>query len=211
MTPRRVVICDLGLGNLRSVERALTLGATLADVSVAIEITRDPARIGGADRLVVPGQGAFRDGAEALQGGLGDALRGALHAGIPYLGICLGLQLLFEGSDEAPDARGLAWLEGRSTRLHGDREHKIPHMGWSRVEACARHPALERALAEASWFYFAHSFHVVPADPRVVLARAAHGSEAITAAISSDRVLGVQFHPEKSQRAGLALLAGFLA
>lgn len=211
MSTRRVVVCDLGLGNLRSVERAVGLGAGLVGASVDVVVTADPTALRTADRVIVPGQGAFRDGAAALASGFGEAIRDAVARGTPYLGICLGLQLLFEGSDEAPGAKGLGLFAGTNRKLVGDATTKIPHMGWSRIETTSPPQALARAVAESDWFYFVHSFHAVPDDPSLVVASARHGANVVTAAVARDHVLAVQFHPEKSQRAGLLALGGFVA
>jgi len=203
MTPT-VAIVDLGLGNLRSVARALQrAGASPSVVS-------EPEDLRGAERIVVPGQGAFRDGARALSGGLGDALREALERGTPYLGICLGMQLLFEGSDEAPGAVGLGCFRGTVRRFEpdlrdprtGDRL-KVPHVGWNFIEA--RHPV----LPASGWFYFAHSYVCVPLDPGDVAAEVDYGGKRC-AAVARDAMLAVQFHPEKSADAGRLLMAGFL-
>src|SRR4051812_10928187 len=121
------------MGNLRSVERALDRAAADAGVACAVERTGDPDALGRADKIVVPGQGAFRDCAAALAGGLGEALRAGIAAGRPYLGICLGLQALFDESEEAPGAAGLGVFRGRVARLTAHPGVKIPHMGWNRV------------------------------------------------------------------------------
>lgn len=214
----RVLVVDLGMGNLRSVERALARAA--ADAGLAREIVVDgaPAAIARADRVVVPGQGAFRDCAVALAAGVGDALREHLGRGRPYLGICLGLQALFDESEEAPGARGLGVLAGRVVRLPGGAVDasgahvKVPHMGWNQLEM-ARPGAGPLAVYDAAppHVYFVHSYHAAPADPSVVAAVAWHGPHRVTAAVQRGPVTATQFHPEKSQGAGLALLAAFLA
>jgi glutamine amidotransferase len=209
----RIAICDHGLGNLRSVERALR-GATRGH-PVDVEITAEPARIASADKVVVPGQGAFRDCARALERGLGDAVREHLAAERPYLGICLGLQVLFGASEEAPGCSGLGVLEGNVVRLKGGVDDvtgqalKIPHIGWNVAEpnTAAGGPTL---LAEPSHFYFVHSFVVAPRDPAIVAATTEYG-ERFVSAIAYGNVFASQFHPEKSQRAGLALLERFIA
>ncbi len=204
----RIAVVDLGMGNLRSVERALHAAVP----GVVVAVTADPAVIADAHTVVVPGQGAFGDCAVALSrdgGALGRTLRAHIDAGRPYVGICLGLQVLFEGSEEAPGRAGLGVFGGRVRRFHeGMRDAdgalvKIPHMGWNEAVAT---PAGEGRLPARGWFYFVHSYHVVPDDPRVVAATTTHG-EAFVSAVARENVLGVQFHPEKSQRAGLELLA----
>jgi imidazole glycerol-phosphate synthase subunit HisH len=239
----RIVVCDVGLGNLRSVERALLEAARGSRTEV--EVTRDAARVRAADRLVMPGQGGFRDCARAIQGELGHAVRAHLDAERPYLGICLGLQVLFESSEEAAGCAGLGALPGRVVRLRGGVDHqtgaplKIPHIGWNVAEptvtkaapgaptvtkAAPGAPTVTKAapgaptarerglLAEGpgEHFYFVHSFAVVPEDPRVVAATTEYG-ERFVSAVAYGNVFACQFHPEKSQRAGLSLLERFLA
>ena len=205
-----VALCELGMGNLHSVERALAQGAADAGVACTIRRTPDPDAVRRADKIVVPGQGAFRDCAAALGGGLGDALRERIAAGVPYLGICLGLQALFEGSEEAPGAAGLGVLRGQVVRLSSGEGFKIPHMGWNRVEILHDAGALAAFAGEAPYFYFVHSYHAVPEDPEVLAAVTEHGPHRVTAAVQRENVLATQFHPEKSQAVGLSLLAAFL-
>jgi len=206
----RIVVCDVGLGNLRSVERAL--GEAARGRGLDIEVTRDPSRIAAADKLVLPGQSAFRDYTRALSGELGRAVLAHLNAERPYLGICMGLQVLFGSSEEAPDCPGLGVLEGEVVKLRGgvdamtDTPLKIPHMGWNVAEP-TNSPGL---LAGAEHFYFVHSFVVAPRNADIVAARTGYG-EAFVSAIAYGNVFACQFHPEKSQRAGLALLERFIA
>lgn len=208
----RVVVCNVGLGNLRSVERALVEASRGRAGRVQVEIASDPARVRAADRLVMPGQGAFRDCAAALAGGLGDAVRAHIEAGRPYLGLCLGLQVLFATSTEAPSARGLGIFAGEVVKLKGGIDPmtatplKIPHMGWNVAEPTANHGL----LAGPEHFYFVHSYVVAPSDPSVIAATTEYG-ERFVSAIARDNVFACQFHPEKSQAAGLALLERFLA
>jgi glutamine amidotransferase len=205
----RIVVCDVGLGNLRSVERALLEAARGGQFEV--EVASAPARVRAADRLVMPGQAAFGDCARALSGELGNAVRAHLEAQRPYLGICLGLQVLFETSEEAPGCRGLGVLEGEVVRLRGGLDAttraplKIPHVGWNTAEPTEQ-PGL---LAGPQHFYFVHSFAVAPRDARIVAATTDYGDRFVSA-IAYDNVFACQFHPEKSQRAGLALLERFL-
>lgn len=207
-----VVVVDAGLGNLRSVERALQAAAAERGLDVRVERSADPERVRRADRVIVPGQGGFGAGARALGGGLREALLESMRRGMPFLGICLGLQLLFEASDEAPGERGLAWFPGRVVRLAAAPGIKIPHMGWNQLETSAgSHPHLEAAGGSGAWVYFVHSFHALPADSSVVKAVASYGPNVVTAAVARDNVFATQFHPEKSQRAGLALLGSFLS
>lgn len=207
-----IALVDLGMGNLHSVERALQRAAADAGVACAVERTGDPERVRRADKIVVPGQGAFRDCAAALAQGMGDALREGIAAGKPYFGICLGLQALFAGSEEAPGAAGLGVLAGNVVRLTASEGVKIPHMGWNRVALLqAGAGALAAFDGEEPYFYFVHSYHAAPEDPAVVAAVTEHGPNRITAAVHRDNVTATQFHPEKSQEAGLRLLASFVS
>jgi imidazole glycerol-phosphate synthase subunit HisH len=207
----RVIVVDTGLGNLRSVERAVAAAAKLAEKpDVTVERSHDADALRHADKLVFPGQGGFRDCVHALAGGLGDALVERLRAGVPYLGICLGLQVLFESSAEAPDAKGLGWFQGRVLRLSPEGGVKIPHVGWNQLELAPPGHRFFGASGEGAWFYFVHSFFAVPSDASVVAASATHGENRITAAVARDNVFASQFHPEKSQANGLSLIAEFL-
>jgi glutamine amidotransferase len=224
MKAHELVIVDLGLGNLRSVERAVLAAAE--GLGVEPEITHDVDAIARAKRLVVPGQGAYRDGAAALAkegGAMARALAEQIERGTPYLGICLGLQLLLETSEEAPGARGLGEIAGSVVRIENptiveggvERKLKVPHMGWNQPHCLGNDAgrALRALLAdagEAPWFYFVHSFHAVPHDPTYVAATASYGCLEITAAVVHDNVVATQFHPEKSQKAGLALIRSWL-
>jgi glutamine amidotransferase len=205
----RVVVCNVGLGNLRSVEHALLEAARGRRVDV--EIASDPARVRAADKLVMPGQGGFRDCARALDGALGDAVRSHLDSGRPYLGICLGLQVLFASSAEAPEDKGLGVFAGEVVKLRGGMDPltttalKIPHMGWNVAEPTGN----AGLLAGPDYFYFVHSYAVAPSDPAVVAATTEYGHRFVSA-IARDNVFACQFHPEKSQAAGIGLLARFL-
>jgi glutamine amidotransferase len=214
MGPRarpRVAIVDTGSGNLRSVEKALEVAGAEARVTGA------PEEIAAADRVVVPGQGAFGGcvaGLERGGGGLREAVVEAVRKGTPYLGICLGLQVLFEGSEEDPSCRGLGLVRGRVERFRLDPAAglKVPHMGWN---ACARGPAAAGArvldgTADGTSFYFVHSYYPVPADPGDVALESEHGVR-FCAAVARGNVFACQFHPEKSQAAGLELLRRFVA
>jgi imidazole glycerol-phosphate synthase subunit HisH len=205
----RVAVVDYGMGNLQSVVQALRAAAPEGTEVVR---TSAPEVVRAADRLVVPGQGGFRDAAAALaQNGLGESVLEKMRAGSPYLGICLGLQILFETSEEAPGVAGFGWFKGSVDRLVGTADIKIPHMGWNALELkSGGHALLEAAGGADAYVYFVHSFHAVPTEPGVVKATVQHGSNVVTAAVSRDNVVATQFHPEKSQAAGIALLRRFL-
>jgi imidazole glycerol-phosphate synthase subunit HisH len=203
-----IAIVDVCSGNLRSVQRAL------AKVGGEVIVTHDPEIVRRADKLVVPGQGAFGVFMRSLsERGLGDALREVIASGRPYLGICLGLQILFEDSEEVASGEGvvagLGVLPGHVVRLRPREPHfKIPHMGWNRVVRHAPEPMLA-GVAEDAHVYFVHSFHAVPADRSLVTLEADHGVP-ITAAIRKDHLFACQFHPEKSQAVGLRILRNFV-
>ena len=200
----RVVVCDPGVGNVRSVVRAIERASGTREVVV----TRDPAAVRAAAHVVVPGQGAFGPFVRAIEGGLGDALREHVAAERPYLGICLGMQVLFGSSDEAAGEAGLGLLGGHVRRLSPGvdpataRPHALPHIGWNAVEGTL-------AEGRTPYFYFAHSYAAVPDDPSIVSGTTAYGDARFTSAIAWGSMRGVQFHPEKSQREGLALLTSF--
>lgn len=199
-----VTIVDLGLGNLRSVARAFERAGARASV------VADPDEVRRAERLVVPGQGAFRDAAAALGEGLGTAIGEVIATGKPFLGICLGMQTLFERSEEAPGAQGLGLYEGAVVRFAEDMRDeasgerlKVPHMGWNEVSGH------HRLLPTWGWFYFTHGYHCVPKDDGLVAARADYGGP-FCAAIAKDNVFACQFHPEKSHLEGHRLIQRFL-
>lgn len=202
-----IVVVDVGVGNLRSVERALH-----AALGPDAPVTRsdDAGRVREAAAVVFPGQGAFGDCAVALHrhgAALSQALRDHVADDRPYLGICLGLQVLFEGSEEAPGRSGIGVFAGDVVRLNERRDPdgtrvKVPHMGWNTVRTRGEGA---RSIPDGAWFYFVHSFAVRPKDPSVVAAECDHG-ETFCCAVARGRLLGVQFHPEKSQREGIALL-----
>lgn len=203
-----IAIVDVCSGNLRSVQRAL------AKVGGDVVVTRDPEIVRRADKLVVPGQGAFGVFMRSLQErGLGEALREAIASGRPYLGICLGLQILFEDSEEGSGdgslVAGLGVLAGHVVRLRPSApHHKVPHMGWNRVVRHAPEPMLA-GVAEDAHVYFVHSFHAVPTERSLITLEAEHGMP-ITAAIRKDHLFACQFHPEKSQAVGLRILQNFV-
>jgi glutamine amidotransferase len=208
-----IAVVDAGLGNLRSVAKALEATGTLQPVRV----TSDPMIVRSAARVVVPGQGAFGDCASALgpEAPLGRAIVDCIRSGKPYLGICLGLQVLFESSEESPGHPGLGIFRGRvrklpsGTRDENDRRLKVPHIGWARVAVRGTHPVIDVPSAD-NWFYFVHSYHAVPEDETLIAAVSAFGSLPLTAAIARDNVAATQYHPEKSQAAGVELLRQFV-
>jgi glutamine amidotransferase len=213
-----VAIVDYGIGNLRSVQRAVEKSAALSGVPCTATVTADPDLIRRADHVVVPGQGAFRDCAAGFLGGIGDAVLSHIRSGKPFLGICMGLQMLFGESEEAPGCPGLGLFPGRIVRLADGRRDpatgevvKIPHMGWNQITVQGRgHPFLAAAGGSGTHLYFVHSYNAAPDDRSIVVATAQHGPFEITAAVASGNVFACQFHPEKSQAAGLSLLSAFV-
>jgi glutamine amidotransferase len=196
----KIAVVDYGMGNLRSVWKALERSAPDAEVRV----TADPDAIASADRVVVPGQGAMPDCMRQLnESGARDAVVEATRSK-PFLGICIGLQMLFERGEEG-DAIGLGILEGRVPRFAG---LKIPHIGWNEVLQGRSHP-LWAGIPDRSRFYFVHSYYPAPRDAALTAATSVYGAP-FTCAIARDNIFAVQFHPEKSSAAGLQLLSNFV-
>ena len=197
-----IAILDYGMGNLRSVEKALER------VGAAAEITADPAAAGGADGVVLPGVGAYPRAMERVRElGLDRLIRRRIEAGKPVLGICLGMQLLFEESSENEGSAGLGLMEGPVGPLAAN-GYKVPHIGWSPVRWQRSSPLTEGLGAEEP-FYFVHSFAPRPAHEQDVLGTAAYG-ERFACAVEHPPLYGAQFHPEKSSAAGLRLLRNFV-
>ena len=204
-----VALIDYGSGNLRSAEKALRRAAgERADIVV----THDPEVVARADRIVLPGVGAFAACMAHLRerDGLVEAMTQAVKdRGAPFLGVCVGMQLLATRGLEFGETPGLGWIEGDVVRMEpANPALKVPHMGWNALEVARGHPLLE-GEPQGAHMYFTHSFALKPANPDDVVAFADHGG-LFVAAVARDNVAGVQFHPEKSQAAGLKLLANFL-
>jgi imidazole glycerol-phosphate synthase subunit HisH len=199
-----IKIVDYGMGNLRSVQKAFEkLGAQAV-------ICSRPAELAGAEKLVLPGVGAFRDAIHELRRTeLDRPVIDHIAAGRPFFGICLGLQLLFDVSYEDGEWQGLGVLPGKVVRFTDQPDLKIPHMGWNNVEITKDTP-LFAGVPTNSMFYFVHSYHVVPSDTSLVAGRTEHGA-VFTSAVARGNLFATQFHPEKSQRLGLKLLANFAA
>lgn len=196
----RIAVVDYGAGNLVSIARALE------SVGAAVTLIRDAGALRGADALVVPGVGAAGPAMVRLERrALVEPIRDWVRAGRPFLGICLGLQLLFDGSDE-DGSTTLGLLSGRTVPLRG--APTLPHIGWNQVERRAAHPILE-GIPDGADLYFVHSYVVAPSDRSVVIAETTHGSSFVSA-VASEATLGVQFHPERSGVDGLRLLANFV-
>ncbi len=198
-----IALVDYGMGNLRSVEKALE------KVGGRVSVTDSPRIVRGADAVVLPGVGAFGQAARRLKkAGLRSAIEETLRKGKPFLGICLGLQLLFEGSEEDPRDKGLGFFKGRVVRFR-DRNLKVPHMGWNTLTVKGRLAQGLEGIAPEDRFYFVHSYFPVPEELAAVAATTFYGRMFCSAA-SRGNVLATQFHPEKSGKQGLGLLKRFI-
>lgn len=202
-----LALIDYGLSNLRSVQKAFE------HVGAAVQLTSDPQEVARADKLILPGVGAFAAGMEGLRRrGLIEALRAAASAGVPILGICLGMELLFDESEEMGRHAGLGLISGRVLRFPPGL--RAPHVGWNQLQPglegrAAPHPLLA-GVAPGAYAYFVHSYFCRPDDPSATLAVTDYGG-AFASIVARDHVIGMQFHPEKSQAVGLTLLRNFVA
>jgi len=210
-----IALVDYGISNLRSVQKAFE------HLGTEVTLVDTPARLAQADRLILPGVGAFPAGMRGLrERGLIEPIKQAARDGKPLIGICLGMQLLFESSDEMGETAGLGLLPGRVTKIRDTRSTgqeaghlphsalKIPHVGWNQLEVVRQHPLL-RELVSGSHTYFVHSFAVYPDQRDIVLATTDYGGP-FASIVGQGNVCGLQFHPEKSQAVGLKLLSNFL-
>ncbi len=207
-----IVVIDYGMGNLRSVSKALeSLGAS-------VRVSSDPADVARASKVILPGVGAFPAAMRELTSKqLVDPIKAAIARGTPYLGICLGLQLLFERSEEGEGATGLGVLAGTVKRFAAEASYKVPHMGWNEI---TRHPTsdirrqkecpLLKGIPDGSFVYFVHSYYGDPADRSVVALETEYGVR-FASMVWRQQLYATQFHPEKSQTVGLALLKNFVA
>ncbi len=196
----RVTVVDYGMGNLYSVSNAL------AAVGAEPVITGDKDVIAKAEKIILPGVGAFGDCMNNLEkSGLVPVIMEALHKNKPFLGICLGMQLLFEGSDEAPGVKGLGFFKGQVKYL--STSYKVPHMGWNCLKL--RSPSILLKETDGKYVYFVHSFHAVPEDKNIITSVTDYGME-VTASVGQGNVQAFQFHPEKSSSVGMQLLKNFV-
>jgi imidazole glycerol-phosphate synthase subunit HisH len=200
-----IAVIDYDMGNLHSACKGLeTAGAKTLVTDQATELHK-------ADAVVLPGVGSFDPAMQHLQArGLVPVIRDIIASGKPFLGICLGMQILFEGSEEGKEA-GLGIFPGMIKRFQSEPDLTIPHMGWNQLDYTQPNLSLWKGLADQPWVYFVHSYYVEPADPTLTAATVTHGSQTVTAAIARNNVMAVQFHPEKSSGVGLQLLANFVA
>jgi imidazole glycerol-phosphate synthase subunit HisH len=208
-----VAVIDYGSGNLRSAEKALQRAARERGFDHEIVVTSDPAVAASAERIVLPGVGAFADcmnGLKALPGIIESLRFAVLERGTPFLGICVGMQLLATVGREFGDHAGLGWIPGEVVRMTpSNASLKIPHMGWNELSFVRPHPLFE-GLEPGAHVYFVHSYVIRPADTAHILATADYGGP-FAAAVARGNVAGTQFHPEKSQNAGLTILGNFLS
>lgn len=205
-----VALIDYGSGNLRSAEKALARAANGSGQEIVV--THDPDRVRAAERVVLPGVGAFADcmrGVSSIPGMVEALEEMVLRRGAPFLGICVGMQLLAEWGREHGDQKGLGWIPGEVVRLTPAEPHlKVPHMGWNSLSLQQPH-ALFEGMADGTDVYFVHSYYIRPSDPAHILATTDYAGS-IPAIVGRDNIAGTQFHPEKSQTDGLAFLERFL-
>ena len=200
--PPAIAIIDYGMGNLRSVQKGFE------KVGHRAVVTGDPAVVAAAEKVVLPGVGAFEDAiGELRRKNLVAPVLDAIHAGKPFLGICLGLQMLFETSYENGRHQGLGVLKGECVRFQLSDDFAIPHMGWNQLSIRRRAPVLE-GLADGTYVYFVHSYYVVPGETEVIAAETDYGGP-FCSMIWRDNLFATQFHPEKSQADGLRILKNF--
>jgi len=210
---KTVTIIDYGMSNLRSVSKALE---HVAESTWRVQVTHDPQMIRHSDKVVFPGQGAIGNCMALLHQTEATALITEMLAEKPFLGICLGLQTLLTHSEESGGTAGFDWITGTVRRFaeplidpNSGERMKIPHMGWNQVEQTQSHP-LWKGINNNSRFYFVHSYYVDPTQPQVTMGTTYYGGVAFTSALAKENIFAIQFHPEKSQHAGLTLLKNFL-
>ena len=204
-----IAVVDYGVGNLRSAAKAIERAAAELGSPIEVRVTGELAAIDAADAVVLPGVGAFGACMQSLdRAGLTGPIRRAIAGGKPFLGICVGMQLLFEESEEFGPVRGLGILGGKIVRFGRSRDRKVPHMGWNTIRVARPTPVLD-GIVDGTHVYFVHSYYPVPADPSVVATTTPYGEE-FASSVVRDNVFACQFHPEKSQRVGLKLLDNFV-
>ncbi|PZO34375.1 MAG: imidazole glycerol phosphate synthase subunit HisH [Shackletoniella antarctica] len=200
-----IAVIDYDMGNLHSACKGLALAGATPHITDLV------ADLEAADALVLPGDGAFDPAMRHLRDkGLVEPIKQQIASGKPFLGICLGLQLLFDGSDEGVEA-GLGIIPGRIKKFYKEPGIAIPHMGWNQLTLAQPGCPLWPGVSDGDWVYFVHSYYAEPADPAVNAATTTHGSQTVTAAIARDHLMAMQYHPEKSAPAGLVMLSNFVA
>lgn len=211
----RVAIIDYGSGNLRSATKAFERAAREAGIDTQIDLTNDAERVRMADRIVLPGVGAYADcraGLDAVPGMVETLQERVRDGGVPFLGICVGMQLMSSRGLEKATTQGLEWIEGDVVAMQPDDPSiKIPQIGWNTLEVTRPHPLLDdiRLGSDSLHAYFVHSYHMEPANRDAIVATTKYGQD-VTAMVAHDNMAGTQFHPEKSQTLGLALITNFL-
>ncbi|WP_020590451.1 imidazole glycerol phosphate synthase subunit HisH [Kiloniella laminariae] len=207
-----LAIIDYGSGNLRSAAKAFERSAREAGLTTTVLVTADPEAVRQADHIVLPGVGAFADcwqGLNAAEGMVEVLRESVLQQGKPFMGVCVGMQLMASVGREYRDCEGLGWIPGEVVKMDPeDQRLKIPHMGWNELNIRRPHPVLD-GLDNGTHVYFVHSYHYIPENSDHILAQVDYG-DALTAVIGRDNMIGTQFHPEKSQSAGLNLFSNFL-
>ncbi|NES19461.1 MAG: imidazole glycerol phosphate synthase subunit HisH [Symploca sp. SIO3E6] len=200
-----IAVVDYDMGNLHSACKGLEKAGAIT------KVTDSPADIEAADAVILPGVGAFDPAVQHLRSrNLVEPIKNAIASGKPFLGICLGLQILFDGSEEGKEP-GLGIIAGTVRRFHPEPRITIPHMGWNQLEFSQPDCPLWQQLPHNPHVYFVHSYYVDPVDPHISSATVTHGSQRVTAAIAKNNLMAVQFHPEKSSVAGLQILSNFVA
>jgi glutamine amidotransferase len=209
-----VTIIDYGSGNLRSAAKAFERAARETGADAQIVVTDDPEAVRRADRIVLPGVGAFADcraGLDAVAGMVDVLEERVTRRGVPFLGICVGMQLMASEGREKVVTQGLGWIPGAVVRIEPEGDLKVPHMGWNTLDFARSHPLLEGIPdgPDGLHAYFVHSYHLATDAPETLIASTAYGQR-VTAIVGRDNLFGTQFHPEKSQTLGLALIGNFL-
>jgi glutamine amidotransferase len=207
----KVAVIDYGSGNLASASRALAVAAERAGIAAEVAITDDPEAVAGADRIVLPGQGAFADCARGLAAipGLKESIVAATDAGIPFLGICVGMQLMAERGLEHAVTPGFGWIAGEIAAMAAPKELRLPQMGWNELEFTSGAHSLLAGLQPGDHAYFVHGYALAGGDARQVLATTDYGGPVVAMVAAGNRA-GTQFHVEKSQEVGLRILVNFL-
>ncbi|MCG5060166.1 MAG: imidazole glycerol phosphate synthase subunit HisH [Limnoraphis sp. WC205] len=199
-----IAVIDYDMGNLHSACKGLEKAGAIP------KITDSPAEIQQADAVVLPGVGSFDPAMRHLRSRhLVEPIQKVIASGVPFLGICLGLQILFENSEEGTED-GIGIFSGTVRRFQSEPGLTIPHMGWNQLQLTQPHLPLWKNIDENPWVYFVHSYYVAPTDPKIIAATITHGSQTVTAAVADQNVMAVQFHPEKSSTAGLQMLSNFV-
>ncbi|WP_085907699.1 imidazole glycerol phosphate synthase subunit HisH [Kiloniella majae] len=207
-----LAIIDYGSGNLRSAAKAFERAAVESGLRTSVVVTSDPEQVRKADRIVLPGVGAFADcwrGLNAAEGMIHVLHEQVIQGGKPFMGVCVGMQLMASVGREYKDCEGLGWIPGEVIKMDPeDQSLKIPHMGWNELCVLQKTPVL-KGLEDGTHIYFVHSYHYIPESQDHILAEVEYGHK-VVAVIGRDNLIGTQFHPEKSQAAGLNLFANFL-